>query len=129
MNKKLTKDTGITLIALVITIIVLLILAGVTITSLTGENGVLERAQRARNETMQAQIREQVQMEVMGSMIDLDGVYNAEAGATAINKMWGEDTASAEENVISGSHDGYNFTVSLDEDDNLNVTVTKSATP
>ena len=95
MNKKLTKDTGITLIALVITIIVLLILAGVTITSLTGENGVLERAQRARNETMQAQIREQVQMEVMGSMIDSDGAYNAENAAVAINNMWpGSATAS-----------------------------------
>ena len=89
------RNTGITLIALVITIIVLLILAGVTITSLTGENGVLDRAQRARNETMQAQIREQVQIEVMGSMIDSDGVYNAEAAAAAINKMWGAGTATA----------------------------------
>ena len=37
---------GITLIALVITIIVLLILAGVTIVTLTGENGILTRAHR-----------------------------------------------------------------------------------
>ena len=88
MNKKITKDTGITLIALVITIIVLLILAGVTITSLTGENSLLTRAQSARDETMLAQIREQVQMEVMGSVIDSDGVYNAEAAAAAINNMW-----------------------------------------
>ena len=35
---------GITLIALVITIIVLLILAGVTITALTGDNGILTKA-------------------------------------------------------------------------------------
>lgn len=88
MNKKITKDTGITLIALVITIIVLLILAGVTITSLTGENSLLTRAQSARDETMLAQIREQIQLEVMGSMIDLDGVYIAESAAAAINKMW-----------------------------------------
>ena len=38
------KVEGITLIALVITIIVLLILAGVTIASLSGENGILTRA-------------------------------------------------------------------------------------
>ena len=44
--KKKGKQTnnGITLIALVITIIVLLILAGVTIATLTGENGILTKA-------------------------------------------------------------------------------------
>ena len=39
MKKIIKKNNGITLIALVITIIVLLILAGVTIATLTGENG------------------------------------------------------------------------------------------
>ena len=45
------KNKGITLISLVITIIVLLILAGVTIATLTGENGILTQAQRAKEET------------------------------------------------------------------------------
>ena len=45
------KNNGITLIALVITIIVLLILAGVTIATLTGENGILTRASEAGEET------------------------------------------------------------------------------
>ena len=49
---KITKTSkGITLIALIITIIVLLILAGVTIATLTGENGLLNRAVTAREET------------------------------------------------------------------------------
>ena len=39
-----TRNQGITLIALVITIIVLLILAGVTIASITGENGILRKS-------------------------------------------------------------------------------------
>ncbi len=43
MKTKLKKSKGITLIALVITIIVLLILAGVTIASITGENGILRK--------------------------------------------------------------------------------------
>ena len=60
MKEKLTKkQRGITLIALVITIIVLLILAGVSIAMLTGENGILTQAQRAKNETETAQIQEQ----------------------------------------------------------------------
>ena len=51
-NQKQTK--GITLIALVITIIVLLILAGVSIAMLTGENGILSQAQKAKSETENA---------------------------------------------------------------------------
>lgn len=48
--KKLRENYGITLIALVITIIVLLILAGVSIIMLTGENGILIQAQKAKEE-------------------------------------------------------------------------------
>ena len=46
-----TREKGITLIALVITIIVLLILAGVSIAMLTGENGILTQAKNAKSET------------------------------------------------------------------------------
>ena len=53
--KNFRKNQGITLIALVITVIVLLILAGVTIATLTGDNGILTRAQEAKNKTEQAQ--------------------------------------------------------------------------
>ncbi len=45
------KNRGITLIALVVTIIVLLILAGVSINMLTGQNGILNRTQEAKDET------------------------------------------------------------------------------
>ena len=53
-EKHKSKNKGITLIALVITIIVLLILAGVSIAMLTGQNGILTQAQRAKNETNSA---------------------------------------------------------------------------
>ena len=56
-NKKQTK--GITLIALVITIIVFLILASVSISMLTGENGILTQAQKAKEETEKAAKEEQ----------------------------------------------------------------------
>ena len=48
------KDSGITLVALVITIIVLLILAGVSISLVVGDNGVLTQAQNASTKTNQA---------------------------------------------------------------------------
>ncbi len=51
-------NTGITLIALVITIIVLLILAGISIATLMGENGVLTKANDAKTETRGASVEE-----------------------------------------------------------------------
>ncbi len=62
MIKKAQK--GITLIALVITIIVLLILAGITIATLTGENGILGKANTAKQETTKQGAKEKVQVEV-----------------------------------------------------------------
>ena len=48
LKERENGKNGITLIALVITIIVLLILAGVTIATLTGDNGILTKAQNAK---------------------------------------------------------------------------------
>ncbi len=59
---KRINNRGITLIALVITIIVLLILAGVTFATLTGENGILTKASEASRETEIANEQEQVSL-------------------------------------------------------------------
>ena len=64
------KERGITLIALVITIIVLLILAGVTIAALSGENGILKRATEARDKTVEAQEQEEQDLEEMEDFIN-----------------------------------------------------------
>ncbi len=64
MSEKLKGRNGITLIALVITIIVLLILAGVTIASITGENGILSKATQASQKTTQEKEREEIKMAV-----------------------------------------------------------------
>lgn len=54
MKKQNNKQKGITLIALVVTIIVLIILAGVSINMLVRDNGIITQAQTAKNETKQA---------------------------------------------------------------------------
>lgn len=66
-EKNLRGQRGITLIALVITIIVLLILAAVTTATLTGENGILTQAGKAKTETNNANIEEQVKLAFLGS--------------------------------------------------------------
>lgn len=62
MKKKENSNKGITLIALVITIIVLLILAGVSIATLTGENGVLTKATKAKEQQSHAQVKEAISL-------------------------------------------------------------------
>ena len=71
-TNSLKKEKGITLIALVITIIVLLILAGVTIAALSGNNGILTQAQRARIETKQSQQDEEKKLQELEEYINLN---------------------------------------------------------
>ena len=66
MKNTIKSNKGITLIALVITIIVLLILAGVTIAMLSGENGILSRATETRSTNAEAQADEQAKLAYMG---------------------------------------------------------------
>ena len=61
-KKDIKANRGITLIALVITIIVLLILAGVAIATLTGDNGLLTKAGDARNTNIDAEIEEEIRL-------------------------------------------------------------------
>ena len=65
MNTKKKNARGITLIALVITIIVLLILAGVTINALSGENGILKRATQAKSKTGRSNVLEQINLAII----------------------------------------------------------------
>ena len=61
------SEKAITLIALVVTIIVLLILAGISIMMLTGENGILTRANQAKEATRVGQIKDIIEMEAMNN--------------------------------------------------------------
>ncbi len=68
MLKTLKNAKGITLIALVVTIVILLILAGVSISMVTEENGVITQAQKAKEETKIAEEKEAVQIAYTGAM-------------------------------------------------------------
>ena len=67
LKETLRRNKGITLIALVVTIIVLLILAGISITMLTGQNGILNRTNEAQEKTKVAQIDEIVKVSVINA--------------------------------------------------------------
>ncbi len=65
---KKQKNKGITLIALVITIIILLILAGITISAITGDNGIIGNAGQAKEETEIANEKEIVEKATVQAM-------------------------------------------------------------
>ena len=68
-KKKIFKSTkGITLIALVVTIIILLILAGVSIAMLTGNNGVLTQAKSAKENTRVGEVQEKVKLAAQAAL-------------------------------------------------------------
>ena len=60
MNQKLKNKRGITLIALVVTIVVLLILAGVSISLILDNNGIIQKSKNAKLETRASQVEDEI---------------------------------------------------------------------
>ena len=131
---KTKENKGITLIALVITIIVLLILAGVSIATLTGENGILTRASDADVETRAATVEERKNLWKTEKQADnYIGENTAQTLEDLLDDLETEDLITAEErtkieetgHVVIGSKDisfsdglteaSYTITSSLDE--------------
>ena len=73
MNTKKKNARGITLIALVITIIVLLILAGVTINALSGENGIITKSKEAKIKTEKSKTIEKINLAILTAMTKGNG--------------------------------------------------------
>ncbi len=65
VNKRIKDNKGITLIALVVTIVVLLILAGITIASVTGEKGIIKEARTAKELSEKAALEELVELAII----------------------------------------------------------------
>ena len=75
------NNKGVTLVALVITIIVLLILAGVALAMLTGDSGILTNAENAKSETTTANAKSAIEMAYMDIKTE---VYAIEAGSSTV---------------------------------------------
>ena len=99
MKKLKVKEQGITLIALVVTIVVLLILAGVSIAMLTGENGIIKRAQDAKENTRGGEVKERVEMAANENRtIDYtNGTESKKTKADMISELEGEGKLTDEE--------------------------------
>ena len=78
------QQKGITLIALVVTIIVLLILAGISIMMLTGENGILNRASQAKIAQGIAQVEEIARLRLQAAYAENLGMVDDATARTAV---------------------------------------------
>ena len=110
-------NKGITLIALVITIIVLLILAGVSIAMLTGENGLLTQAEDAKKETESSGIEEEVKIAYAGIQPDAiiegwDMNKKAEELQKELQKQDPSATVVADGTNLNVTYKGYELTIS-----------------
>ena len=109
------KMHGITLIALVVTIVVLLILAGITISLVFSDNGIIKKAQEAANKTKEAVINEQTQMneiaDYMENMLnEIGGTIPDEPEGPEMPEGWDDtkvDAVESEDNVVVPVPKGY----------------------
>ena len=112
MRFKTKEAKGITLIALVITIIVLLILAGVTIATLTGDNGILKQADKAKTETTMGEEKEAIGLAYNGAKTEkLGGVITAGDLNTQFTKNGTKATASGEGTIKVDFETGRSYTL------------------
>jgi type II secretory pathway pseudopilin PulG len=88
IKEKTSKKSGITLIALVITIIVLLILAGVSVATLTGDNGILTQAQSAKEQAQIAEIVEKAQLDIVEIQTQNNGEFTITDLTDILNKYF-----------------------------------------
>ncbi|MDO4392105.1 MAG: type II secretion system protein [Clostridium sp.] len=127
----LKKQKGITLIALVVTIVVLLILAGVTISLLLDENGIITKSKDARTETRVSQIEDEVGMWKQHNFINKESNQAQESADTMLEnlisrKLLTEDEIDRDQELITiKKKDG---TV-IKEISYSNVTINISKTP
>lgn len=93
------NNKGITLIALVVTIIVLLILAGVSIAMLTGDNGILSRSQEASYQNDLGNAKEEVAMKIAEAITNWNAVKYA--NVTTVTGLSDDDKADIDNYIYT----------------------------
>ena len=125
----LKTNKGITLIALVITIIVLLILAGVSIAMLTGENGILTRANDASDDSKRAEIADKVNMAIQSAYADavVESTTSPSIDVTKLETIYSSDNEGEIFDITDGNLNADSEAATVEQDGKIyNVTLNKS---
>ena len=120
--EKIINNKGITLVALVITIIVLLILAGISIQSITN-TGLFAKAKKAKEKSMEGQLKEEISLAIQS--IQTEEIYKGNSvtletlAGGQLEKELKDITAELTDGEINGEYKDYEYTI----DDKFNVTI------
>ena len=120
--EKIINNKGITLVALVITIIVLLILAGISIQSITN-TGLFANAKKAKEKSMEGQLKEEIGLAIQS--IQTEEIYKGNSvtletlAGGQLEKELKDITAELIDGEINGEYKDYEYTI----DDKFNVTI------
>lgn len=106
------KNRGITLIALVVTIIVLLVLAGVSINMLTGQNGILTNATKAKESSNAASDLEYLQTKAYEALTNYYAIGNTEGETEYILKNLNGSGVVADEKTGTVTYNGKTYDIS-----------------
>ncbi len=82
--KKIENNKGVTLVALVITIIVLIILAAVSLATLTGDNTIFTRSQEARDDTAVSQSKDLINTALSSIKVEATAIYYSDGGVSGV---------------------------------------------
>jgi hypothetical protein len=122
MNKCKFKERGITLVALVVTIIVLLILAGISIQAITN-TGLFANAKLAKEKSIEGQLKEEITLAIQS--IQAEEVYKGNSvtletlAGGQLEKELKDISAELTDGEINGEYKDYEYTI----DSNFNVTI------
>mgnify|MGYP004543331803 CR=1 FL=1 len=95
MNKRIKNNKGVTLVALIVTIIVLIILAGISINLVLGDNGIITIAKKAKENTELAKIEEEKSLNELYDELIREGISAGNPEYSAIAKLAEFKTAIA----------------------------------
>ena len=125
MISKNKNQKGITLIALIVTIIVLLILAGATISTITGENGIVGKANDSKERTGKADIIEETRLEISDKQIESEGdLYKSDFVEILESKGTLSDEVDILDKILT-TEEGYKIPVKDIYDGNLKEDINK----
>ena len=120
--EKIINNKGITLVALVITIVILLILAGISIQAITN-TGLFANAKKAKEKSMEGQLKEEISLAIQS--IQTEEIYKGNSvtletlAGGQLEKELKDITAELADGEINGEYKDYEYTI----DSNLNVTI------
>ena len=120
--EKIINNKGITLVALVITIVILLILAGISIQAITN-TGLFANAKKAKEKSMEGQLKEEISLAIQS--IQTEEIYKGNSvtletlAGGQLQKELKDITAELAEGEINGEYKDYEYTI----DSNFNVTI------